>query len=192
MEVFWMRYRVKGNGIIHELLNDEAIIANLDTGVYYSIRGVGVPLWRLLIGGLSREEVEAACRERYGEESGVYQNNLKNRDFGQEAPRCFDPERATIAPEAMRERGSEQGGKLTTPKTDSSGCFGIAPFIAELVKEGLLEEEEERAADPLPEMEWPARFSPPFVERYDEMKNLLMLDPIHEVDEQGWPSRSPR
>jgi hypothetical protein len=56
---------------------------------------------------------------------GIYRNNLKNRDFGQEAPHRFDPERATIAREARRERGAERSGKLTPPKTDSSGCFGI-------------------------------------------------------------------
>jgi hypothetical protein len=62
--------------------------------------------------------------------AALYRNNLKNRDFGQEAPRRFDPERATIAPEARRERGSERGGKLTPPKTDSSGCFGIAEELS--------------------------------------------------------------
>ena len=25
--------------------------------------------------------------------------------------------------------------------------------------------------------------------RYADMKDLLMLDPIHEVDEKGWPSK---
>ncbi len=30
-------------------------------------------------------------------------------------------------------------------------------------------------------------FSPPVVERFTEMQDLLTLDPIHEVDDLGWP-----
>ncbi len=26
---------------------------------------------------------------------------------------------------------------------------------------------------------------------YDELQELLLIDPIHEVDEAGWPSRAP-
>ncbi len=57
-----------------------------------------------------------------------YQNNLKSRDFGKEAPQNFDPERATIAERqgASEDRNSEV--KPTQPKTDSSSCFGITPY----------------------------------------------------------------
>ncbi|BBK30822.1 coenzyme PQQ synthesis protein D (PqqD) [Stella humosa] len=30
-------------------------------------------------------------------------------------------------------------------------------------------------------------FTPPVVERFTEMQDLLTLDPIHEVDDLGWP-----
>lgn len=32
-------------------------------------------------------------------------------------------------------------------------------------------------------------FAPPLLERYTDMQELLLLDPIHEVDETGWPAR---
>jgi len=32
-------------------------------------------------------------------------------------------------------------------------------------------------------------FTPPMIERYNDMQELLLLDPIHEVDESGWPNR---
>ena len=32
-------------------------------------------------------------------------------------------------------------------------------------------------------------FSAPVLERYNDMQELLLLDPIHEVDETGWPHR---
>jgi Coenzyme PQQ synthesis protein D (PqqD) len=34
-------------------------------------------------------------------------------------------------------------------------------------------------------------FSPPLLERYNDMQELLLLDPIHEVAETGWPHRKP-
>ena len=34
-----------------------------------------------------------------------------------------------------------------------------------------------------------APFRPPRLQKYVDMEELLLLDPIHEVDEQGWPHR---
>lgn len=31
-------------------------------------------------------------------------------------------------------------------------------------------------------------FSVPLLQKYTDMEEMLLLDPIHEVDEQGWPS----
>jgi hypothetical protein len=31
-------------------------------------------------------------------------------------------------------------------------------------------------------------FQPPFLEKFTDMADLLLLDPIHEVDEVGWPA----
>jgi hypothetical protein len=33
-------------------------------------------------------------------------------------------------------------------------------------------------------------FEPPLLQTYTDMQELLLLDPIHEVDETGWPSRT--
>jgi hypothetical protein len=38
-----------------------------------------------------------------------------------------------------------------------------------------------------PEVNGP--FAPPLLERYTDMQELLLLDPIHDVDETGWPAR---
>lgn len=34
-----------------------------------------------------------------------------------------------------------------------------------------------------------ARFQPPRLERFGDLQDLLLLDPIHAVDESGWPER---
>jgi hypothetical protein len=31
-------------------------------------------------------------------------------------------------------------------------------------------------------------FSPPVLQKYTDMEEMLLLDPIHEVDEHGWPN----
>lgn len=129
-----MKYALPGTGIIHEFLDDEIIIANLNEGIYYSIRGSGVLIWQLLLGGRSLSSIESLFSEKYGK------------------PLFF------------------------------------SDFISHLEKENLLISTNSCEETPL-SLHWPTAFHPPELERYDEMKNLLMLDPIHEVDEQGWPNR---
>ena len=34
-------------------------------------------------------------------------------------------------------------------------------------------------------------FSPPSLQKYSDMQELLLLDPIHDVDEAGWPKPNP-
>ena len=69
----------------------------------------------------------------------------------------------------------------------------IASFVAELVREELLADDDAPASDE------PAGWRPPpldgdFVgprlEKYTDMQHLILLDPVHEVDAgQGWPIR---
>jgi hypothetical protein len=33
-------------------------------------------------------------------------------------------------------------------------------------------------------------FTPPVLQKYADMQELLLLDPIHEVDETGWPAKT--
>jgi hypothetical protein len=65
----------------------------------------------------------------------------------------------------------------------------VESFIAELEREGLVE-----ASDPSPNglpaelAEADGPWEPPMLERYDDMRSFLLVDPIHEVDPRGWPS----
>jgi Coenzyme PQQ synthesis protein D (PqqD) len=43
----------------------------------------------------------------------------------------------------------------------------------------------------LPDLTQPAVWSTPELERYDDMADLVLLDPIHQVDESGWPHLPP-
>ena len=66
----------------------------------------------------------------------------------------------------------------------------IEHFVDELVRVGLLgpaDQAPESAGVPDAATELRA-YKPPAIERFDDLEELLVLDPIHEVDEAGWPA----
>jgi hypothetical protein len=60
-------------------------------------------------------------------------------------------------------------------------------FIDELLAEQLMVDAVPDRA--VPPGELPARYTVPQVEKFTDMQELLMLDPIHEVDTIGWPHK---
>ena len=71
----------------------------------------------------------------------------------------------------------------------------VEQFLSQLIEHGLVREvplgpmppPEPAPGDPSVES-----FTPPVLEVYTDMQDLLLLDPIHDVDEdQGWPSPKP-
>jgi hypothetical protein len=68
----------------------------------------------------------------------------------------------------------------------------VTEFAARLLDEELIGvASRAEPDDPLPPI---ARasvpFSPPCMSVYSDMEDLLLLDPIHDVDETGWPART--
>lgn len=132
-----MFLKPRSKAIIHEFLEDEIILADLDAGIYFSLRESAIPLWQLLLSGYSLEETVALFQTHYYTDTAVE----------------------------------------------------LKPFVQLLLAEQLLIETAACEKTDTSHVFWPAMFKPPSLEKYEEMKNLLMLDPIHEVDEQGWPIR---
>ena len=71
----------------------------------------------------------------------------------------------------------------------------VVPFLAELKDEGLIdctERDGERSKEsnhghsngPAGERR---PFEPPALEKFTDMQDLVLLDPVHEVDQTGWP-----
>lgn len=62
-------------------------------------------------------------------------------------------------------------------------------FIDQLVANQLVDESaiESNPGVVIPGFTVP--FSPPILEKFDDMQDLLLLDPIHEVDNTGWPNK---
>jgi hypothetical protein len=71
---------------------------------------------------------------------------------------------------------------------------GVGQFVDTLQRESLILPLDEAPAEPRAVLEKgmnegipsPA-FLPPRLRKYTDMQDLLLLDPIHEVDNQGWP-----
>lgn len=61
----------------------------------------------------------------------------------------------------------------------------VTTFVEKLLGEGLIERTHE-AAMPVANGEL-IPFAPPVLERYSDLQQLLLADPIHDVEEQGWP-----
>jgi hypothetical protein len=77
---------------------------------------------------------------------------------------------------------------------------GVNKLFSELEQEGLVVPgnwEESRNFEPIKtevEIESQAErpvFKAPILEKYTDMQDLLLLDPVHEVDETGWPTPKP-
>jgi len=67
------RFRLNSPSVISETLDaeavasdGEAIVVNLSTGIYYTIKGDGIHLWNAIIGGVSAEELVDLVAARTG------------------------------------------------------------------------------------------------------------------------------
>jgi hypothetical protein len=69
----------------------------------------------------------------------------------------------------------------------------VLAFVNRLVENELVVPTE-RDAPPMPAMVndvEPGPFRAPKLDRYTDMEDMLLFDPIHDVDEQGWPEIEP-
>jgi hypothetical protein len=107
---------------------------------------------------------------------------------------------------AVREMAIEDLLRLVESRSTGDApamAAAIESFLADLEREGLVSVLDalpgSAGAGPTPGT-GPATtsaavercpFEPPILRAYDDMQALLLLDPIHEVDESGWPSVKP-
>jgi hypothetical protein len=131
--------------IIDETIDNEVVVVDLYRGSYFSIRGAGVDIWRLLSEPTTRDAVVTGMATRFGR-----------------------------------------------PEADISAT--VQRFVSELDGHGLLKPSDEIAANALavdpPGGDVPI-FQAPSLEKFTDMEDLLLLDPVHDVDGRGWPHPGP-
>jgi hypothetical protein len=123
-------FSASGPEVIFENFGDEMVVANLESGFFYSPDGSGADIWNALVAGHTGRQFVVASR------------------------------------------------------ADVDGAAEIARFIAELRSEGLLAEAA-RPAEPDPISV--SAFARPSMQKFDDLKGLLLVDPIHEASPAGWP-----
>jgi hypothetical protein len=82
------------------------------------------------------------------------------------------------------------------PVAPAALAAALDSFLAELVAQDLVREVDGETANSIPAEPAPINgaarpFAAPVLNIYSDMKDLLLLDPIHDVDEVGWPTAKP-
>jgi hypothetical protein len=140
------RLVINSRKIVHETVDGEVIIINLETGAYYQLVAVGADLWRGIEQGVPRAQLPVVIARRYG-----------------------------------------------IPVDDARA--GLEGFLDELVREEIVAQEptpdDAGIAVAFDDGSEAGPYAPPTLAKFTNMSDLLLLDPIHDVSEQGWPNRRP-
>jgi hypothetical protein len=135
---------IASKNVHSQKFDDEVIIIDTKSGLYFSLRGSAVDIWSQIETCATREAIAATLTARYDGDPDV---------IGAAAESCL----ADLM----------QGGLIREAPTAGRNGTDIACPVAR------------------------RPFVEPLVERFTDMQNLLLLDPIHEVTEEGWPQQAP-
>jgi hypothetical protein len=136
-------YGVNPRKVVHQTIDDEAIIIQFDTGIYYSLAGAGAKIWGQLAGGCSVDEIVSSLEQHYEADPGELRTAVES------------------LVEQLAQEDLIEPGAAATPALGTNGDGG-RPAV--------------RSA-----------FQPPVLDKFTDMQDFLLVDPIHEVDVSGWP-----
>jgi hypothetical protein len=68
----------------------------------------------------------------------------------------------------------------------------VLAIIDLLLAEALIVPDDEGGPDPALGRPEGSSFESPELEKFTDMQDLILLDPVHEVDERGWPHAAPQ
>lgn len=137
----YMYYTTQVPKLVSRQFEDEVILANFETGIYYSLTGTGADIWLGLRSGATVQEIVTAFL------------TLDGADV----------------------KDVEQS---------------ITSFIEQLLAEKIIIPQEQRLDVTSWSPQFTVSFSQPVLERFDDLRELLFLDPVHDVSEAGWPVRA--
>lgn len=72
-----------------------------------------------------------------------------------------------------------------------SSDHDIDVFLQLFVTAGLLVPAHGPAPSDSPVLNWPAQYSPPTVQCFDDLADMIAMDPVHDVGDAGWPWPAP-
>ena len=77
------------------------------------------------------------------------------------------------------------------PGLSDADADSIVNLIQQLLQESLIVVTEDSPSEAVPVVTATGSFETPVLYKYADMQDLLALDPIHDVDESGWPNQQP-
>jgi hypothetical protein len=83
--------------------------------------------------------------------------------------------------------GSEALVSAVGTRFGTEAADAARSFIQELRAAEIVVPTTDAGSDVGPSLPWPERFKAPVLERYDDIANILAMDPIHDVGPDGWP-----
>ena len=136
-------YRIIGEGIIYQEMDDEIVIINLETGTYYQLNAAAAWLWKAIEAYCPADQMQSWFLVRYQ----------------------GDPEETAASIQTLLQQ------------LQNELLIGLGE-----VDENWILPESSPPTDRLP-------YRNPVMNKFTDMQDLLLLDPIHEVDESGWPHK---
>ncbi|MGP8124164.1 MAG: PqqD family protein [Xanthobacteraceae bacterium] len=137
-----MYYTTKVPKLVSRQFDDEVILANFETGLYYSLMGTAADIWLGIESGVAIEEIVAAFAST-GEQQTVDAHQLV-----------------------------------------------ITSFVDKLLTENIIAPHAGTPDRKPWALQFSAPFSEPTLDQFDDLRDLLFLDPVHDVSEAGWPMKA--
>jgi len=140
------RLQLDEKRFVHQTVDGEVLIIDVQGGAYFCLRGGAALLWPLLVEGAARSSVLAMAETAFDGPAG---------DIGASVTAFID---GLLAEGILRPAADG-------PISGGAAANGVRMAPAEK-----------------------APFAPLTIERYDDMRDLLTLDPVHDVTDSGWPN----
>ncbi|MFB2921620.1 PqqD family protein [Aerosakkonema funiforme] len=142
------KFKINSPKVVHETIDGEVVIVNLDRGDYYSLVKAGADIWEGLAKGMARVDILENMVQRYDASRENIETALNDLIEKLELEELITIEKTDeVIP--LNTTNNESETKVNTEKLS---------------------------------------FEIPTLQKYTDMEELLALDPIHEVDEMGWPN----
>jgi hypothetical protein len=130
--------------VVHETIDGEVVLIQLETGNYYTLGGSGPEIWALLGRQHAPAETADRLRSRFDAPAGEIEEAVER-----------------LVAELTEEDLLDADDGATAPGDHEDGAGERGPFVE------------------------------PVLQKYTDMQDFLLVDPIHEVSEAGWPHTQP-
>jgi len=167
-------FYVRPDDLVHDTIEGETVVIDLRSGIYFRFDGAATHAWSILLRRATEDELvdrlaasyaarrDAIADQVHGFLIALYRDGILRRDT---------PPAAALV------------GEVAGPDLD----------VAEAPRDAFAGLPLDRFDQLRPLVGGPADGKPPFdgmtLNRFEDLDELLTIDPVHEVTDAGWPHR---